>query len=86
MEKQSQEWEKKTGRKIADEIMRDDFHAVNFDFEGIHYCFAGWWVLDIGDDEDKEYDSKEDFLNDPIFNGKRLAEVDVLNSDIERWV
>lgn len=67
---------------IVTTILRDDFHAVNFDVNGIHYCFSGWWLLDI-DGEEKEYDSKEEFLNDPIFDGKTLSEVKAENIDVE---
>ena len=79
-----------SGKDIVDAILQDDFHAVNFDVEGVHYCFSGWWLLDIegpeeGQEEDKIYDSKEEFLNDPIFGGKTLGEVEVENIMVELW-
>ena len=77
-----------SGKDIVDAILQDDFHAVNFDVEGVHYCFSGWWLLDIegleeGLEEDKIYDNKEEFLNDPIFGGKTLGEVEVENIMVE---
>ena len=75
MEKQSKKWVDEFGNDIVGAILRDDFHAVNFEVDGILYWFSGWWLLDIGEDEDKVYDSKEAFLKDPIFNGNTLAEI-----------
>ena len=83
MEKQSKRWVEEQNEDIVTSILRDDFHAVNFDVDGVHYCFAGWWSLCTGDgdnDEDyKIYDSKEEFLKDPVFDGKTLAEVNPVN-------
>lgn len=77
-----------SGKEIVEAILQDDFHAVNFDVAGVHYCFSGWWLLDIqwpedGREADKIYDSKEEFLSDPIFDGKTLGEVVVENIIVE---
>ena len=63
-------------------ILREDFHAVNFDVAGVHYCFSGWWLLDF-DGGEKTYISKEEFLKDPLFDGKTITEVKVENADWE---
>lgn len=65
------------------DILRDDFHAVNFDVNGIHYDFAGWWILEWGDNDYKIYDSREDFINDPIFGDKTIGQVIPENVDFE---
>lgn len=74
MEQQLQPWVDEYGNDFVETLMREDFHAVNFDFAGMHYCFAGWWILDW-DEGDKTYDSKKDFVKDRIFNGKSITEI-----------
>ena len=68
---------------IVKEILKEDFHAVNFEVDGVHYCFSGWWMLDCDNGDEKIYDSKEEFLYDPIFNGKTISEANVENIDLE---
>lgn len=59
---------------FMDLLTNERFHAVNFDYNGRHYCFAGWWILDW-DEDSKVYKSKEEFINDPIFDGHTIEEV-----------
>ena len=65
-------------------LTNKDFHAVNFDYKGRHYCFAGWWVLDW-DEDSKDYDTLEEFIKDPFFDGKTISELsgDIENPDFE---
>lgn len=91
MEKQSRRWEEEQDEDIITTILRNDFHAITFEYDNEEYVFSGWWVLDIGEDDDnyKEYDSKEEFLDDPIFNGKTLKEivndVEIIIVELEPW-
>lgn len=32
---------------IIANLLRPDFHAVNFEFKGKHYTISGWWRLEI---------------------------------------
>ncbi len=65
-------WEEKYVNNPIEQIRLPFFHAVNFKYKGEDYGFAGWWVLYWGEngENDKIYDSKEEFLNDPIFDGR----------------
>ncbi|MDD6790462.1 MAG: hypothetical protein PUE04_10200 [Lachnospira sp.] len=83
MEKPLSGWAEKYGNNFIRNILRDDFHAVNFDYNGLHYTFSGWWLLDVSDGSDKIYDSKTEFLNDPIFDGKTIQEINPENADFE---
>ena len=74
------EWVEPDENDLVGCILRDDFEALNFEVNGVHYCFSGWWMLDFVDSENdfyKFYDSREEFLNDPVFDGKTFAEADV---------
>lgn len=70
-------------------IRRPDFHAALFTYAGNHYSFAGWWALDWsepGDPDDgkfKEYATIDEFLNDPFFDGKTLAEAQDEFTDVD---
>lgn len=77
------QWEEGHMSDFVKEIMKDNFHAVNFDVDGVHYDFAGWWILGWSDDDYKIYDSKEEFINDPIFGGKTIEQVTPENVDFE---
>ncbi|MGI5990283.1 MAG: hypothetical protein ACOX78_08525 [Lachnospiraceae bacterium] len=79
MAKQSGAWVDEYGNDFAHTVLRDDFHAVTFHVNKKEYTFSGWWVLEWGDkdDECKYYDSKEEFLKDPIFDGKTIDEVEI---------
>lgn len=77
-------------------IRRHNFHAAYFTFRGTQYIFSGWWILDWSklDEQDddskyKIYDTVDDFLSDPFFDGKTLAQVqDELTGvdyDLEPW-
>lgn len=83
MEKQFSEMSGASGNSFIRDILRDDFHAVNFDYHGRHYTFSGWWLLDMDDGSDKIYDSKAEFLNDPIFDGKTIKDIKPLHADFE---
>lgn len=64
-------------------IIRDPaFHAVNFHYAGQHYTFSGWWMLEW-DDGDKIYNSKEDFINDPFFDGRTIGEIQSETTDVD---
>ena len=65
-------------------IMDPRFHAVNFLYKGEPFGFAGWWMLYWGEDGEfaKDYDSKEEFLADPVFDGRTLREAFV---DTSKW-
>lgn len=77
-------------------IRRHNFHGADFTFRGTPYSFSGWWILDWSkmDEQDddskyKIYDSKEEFLSDPFFDGKTLVEVQGeltdVDYDLEPW-
>lgn len=65
-----------------------NLHAAYFTYKGERYSFAGWWVLEW-ENGYKNYDSIDDFLNDPFFDGKRLDEIlDQISDpdyDLEPW-
>ena len=63
------------------ELNNPKLHAAYFTYKGKRYVFSGWWLLEW-DNGDKEYDTIEEFLNDPIFEGKRLEEVINETSDV----
>lgn len=56
------------------EFNNPNLHASLFTFKEKRYVFSGWWLLEW-DDGEKDYDSISEFLNDTIFDGKRLEEV-----------
>ena len=60
--------------EIYEIINSNLFHAIIFTYKGKEFVFSGWWMLDWGDGI-KEYESKEDFLNDSFFDGKTIAEI-----------
>jgi hypothetical protein len=70
-------------------ILDNKFHAVSFRYKGTFYGFAGWWILYWGDEWDeektKEYDTKDEFLQDRIFDGRTLeeAQADITDIDLE---
>ena len=74
---------------MVQDILHNKFHAVSFRYKGVAYGFAGWWILYWGHDGkfDKIYDSKEEFLNDPVFDGRTLdqafADGDITDVDFE---
>lgn len=61
-------------KDIISGILNHDFHAVHFTFLEKNYIFSGWWLLDW-DDGDKEYMTVEEFLDDPIFDGKTIKDI-----------
>ena len=67
---------------------KHNFHAAYFTYKGKRYSFSGWWLLDWGVG-DKFYDSIDEFLSDPFFDGKRLEEIlDQISDpdyDLEPW-
>lgn len=63
-------------------IHHPKLHAAFFMYNGKRYVFSGWWVLDWGDGY-KGYDSIDEFLNDPFFDGKRLEEISDQVSDLD---
>ena len=71
----------------VNDILNDKFHAVNFMYKGESYGFAGWWVLYRGFDDEVDiiYDSKEEFLNDKVFDGRTFEEAlsDITDLDFE---
>ena len=75
--------------EITSQILHPKFHAVNFLYKGEEYGFAGWWILYWGHNGefDKFYDSKEEFLNDPVFDGRTLDQAftdgDITDPDFE---
>lgn len=56
------------------EFNNSKLHAAYFTYNKKRYVFSGWWLLEW-DNGEKIYDSVSDFLNDNIFDGKRLEEV-----------
>ena len=56
------------------EFHNQKLHAAYFTYNKKRYVFSGWWLLEW-DDGDKEYDTIDEFLNDPVFEGKRLEEI-----------
>ncbi len=68
----------------VEEIRNESFHAVNFYYKGTNYTFSGWWMLDWGEGE-KLYDSKEEFLSDPFFDGRTFENAldDMTDFDFE---
>ena len=86
-EKRKKRQLQKEGRNVdnpVEQIRLPGFHAVNFMYKGIEYTFSGWWMLDWGTGE-KIYDSKEEFLNDPFFDGRTLEDAleDMTDFDFE---
>ncbi len=63
------------------EFHNPKLHAAYFTYKGTSYVFSGWWMLEW-DDSDKFYTSIDDFLADPVFNGKRLDEIASELSDV----
>lgn len=59
---------------VVKRIKSPRFHAAHFVFEGTQFIFSGWWVLDWVTGY-KDYESIDEFLDDPIFNGKKLEDV-----------
>jgi hypothetical protein len=60
------------------ELKRDNFHDVEFIYNGIRYTFAGWWLLEWeenGEEKYLEFGTKEDFLAAQIFDGKTIEEI-----------
>ena len=76
---------------MVQDILHNKFHAVSFRYKGVAYGFAGWWILYWGDEwveeNTKEYDTKEDFLQDRVFDGRTLdqafADGDITDVDFE---
>lgn len=64
--------------KFLPELKRDNLHSAEFTYNGIEYWFAGWWVLgweENGEEKLLEFDTKEEFLSAPIFDGKTIEEI-----------
>ncbi len=59
---------------IIEAIRDPKMHAMHFEYNGIEYVFSGWWILEW-DSGDKEYDSIEDFITDPFFDGKTFLDI-----------
>lgn len=59
---------------ILSEFHNPKLHAAYFTYNNTRYVFSGWWLLEW-DDGYKDYDTKEEFLEDPFFEGKRLEEI-----------
>ena len=78
----SKEWVEKSENEFVHTVRRNDFHAVNFDAGNKHYTFSGWWLLEW-DNGEKFYDSKEEFLNDSIFDGRTAAEAEIHDAVFE---
>jgi hypothetical protein len=60
------------------ELKRDNFRDAEFVYNGIKYWFAGWWILGWeanGEEQTLEFDTKEEFLSAPIFDGKTIEEI-----------
>lgn len=64
--------------KFLPELKRDDFEDADFTYNGIKYSFSGWWLLEWeenGEEKDMIFDTKEEFLAAPIFDGKTIEEI-----------
>ena len=64
--------------KFLTELKRDDFHDAEFIYNGITYQFAGWWILvweESGEEKNVIFDTKEEFLAAPVFDGKTIEEI-----------
>ena len=60
------------------ELKRDNFHDAEFVYNGIKYYFSGWWLLEWEENGEEKYlvfDTKEEFLAAPVFNGKTIEEI-----------
>lgn len=76
-------------------LLHPDFHALYFKYNGVRYIFSGWWLLDWSDgyddpDKDKKfkiYDTKEEFIADPFFDGKTIEEINDIAEvvDVDLW-
>lgn len=69
-------WDKKY--EFLPELKRDNFHDAEFIYNGIRYYFSGWWLLEWeenGEEKDMIFDTKEEFLTAPIFDGKTIEEI-----------
>lgn len=65
-------------------LHHEDFHAVEFKWRGKEYAYAGWWIICWGhrdntgmyiNEGNKIYDTIDEWLSDPLFDGKTLQEV-----------
>lgn len=64
--------------KFLTELKRDDFEDADFIYNGIKYYFSGWWLLEWeenGEEKHLDFDTKEEFLVAPIFDGKTIEEI-----------
>ena len=64
--------------KFLQELKMENFHDAEFTYNGITYCFAGWWILgweENGEERDVIFDTKEEFLAAPVFDGKTIEEI-----------
>lgn len=64
--------------KFLPELKRDNFEDADFTYSGIKYYFSGWWLLEWeenGEEKHLEFDTKEEFLAAPIFDGKTIEEI-----------
>lgn len=61
-------------KKILTEIYNPNLHALYFTYKKRMYVFSGWWVLDWITGE-KDYNTIDEFVNDPVFDGKTLVEI-----------
>lgn len=59
---------------IISVIHNPKIHAAYFTYNGKRYVFSGWWLLEW-DDGYKDYNIIDDFLSDPVFEGKTLEEI-----------
>lgn len=60
------------------ELKKENFHDAEFTYKGTVYTFAGWWILaweENGKEKDIIFDTKEEFLAAPIFDGKTIEEI-----------
>lgn len=75
--------------KFLPTLKKDNFHSAEFTYNGIKYWFAGWWILgweENGEEKDLEFDTKEEFLAAPIFDGKTIEDIADQITDYEVYL
>lgn len=64
--------------RLVRELKRNNFHDANFIYNGIKYYFSGWWLLEWeenGEEKYLDFETKEEFLSAPVFDGKTIKEI-----------
>lgn len=74
---------------LKDEMLANNFHCMDFVYNGIECQLAGWYVLVFGDDRDNryEFDTPEEVFTAKVFDGRTLEEVfdELEDLDVTLW-